>query len=340
MGSRLNLFTRAWNSSGRFYFGGMQQNNPFSAFLTPAPAAHTLTWPFVRRRFERFLGNLALTSDQIADGETKQRGAVACLNQEYWNIGHETLHSIPSGSYAKGTRVRPPRDIDFLFQLPFEVYQRFQQRIGNRQSHLLQEVKDVLAASNPATRIRGDGQVVVVPLNTYARLPSRAKAVAISFATRTMAGGTSGSIPVPSLPLSTHATAVSMATSASLRACSSSGSATAMSRSNPSTLRRLLWRRLPDIPTGATTSTGSTGSCDLFAHMTNRANGTFSMPVTGETIQLGDVWLSKAQSAYARALKACVYERDDLGAPADDAAAGDEWQKIFGLMISRTVTGP
>jgi hypothetical protein len=72
--------------------------------------------------------------------------------------------------------------------------------------------------------------------------------------------------------------------------------------------------------------------------MTPRANGTFSMPVTGATVQLGDAWLSKAQSAYARALKACVYERDDIGAPADDAAAGDEWQKIFDLMIPRTVT--
>jgi hypothetical protein len=59
------------------------------------------------------------------------------------------------------------------------------------------------------------------------------------------------------------------------------------------------------------------------------------MPVTGETIQLGDAWLSKAESAYARALKACDYERDD-----QDAAAGDEWQKIFGLMIPRTVTTP
>jgi hypothetical protein len=60
------------------------------------------------------------------------------------------------------------------------------------------------------------------------------------------------------------------------------------------------------------------------------------MPMTAEIIHLGNAWLSKAQSAYARALKACDYERNDLGAPANDGAAGDEWQKIFGLMIPRT----
>ena len=62
--------------------------------------------------------------------------------------------------------------------------------------------------------------------------------------------------------------------------------------------------------------------------MITSANGWFSMPVTGELIFLGDEWLSKAQSAYERALKACDYERDNYG-----ALAGDEWQKIFGTEI-------
>ena len=72
---------------------------------------------------------------------------------------------------------------------------------------------------------------------------------------------------------------------------------------------------------------------DVLAHTLTRVNGSFSMPVAGEVIELGDTWLSRAQTAYARALKACEYERNDM-----DDAAGEEWQKIFGVMIPRTVT--
>lgn len=71
---------------------------------------------------------------------------------------------------------------------------------------------------------------------------------------------------------------------------------------------------------------------DILGHMTQRGNGTFAMPVTGEVIQLGDAWLSRAQSAYGRACKACEHEYFNR-----DTAAGDEWQKIFGTMIQQTV---
>jgi hypothetical protein len=84
------------------------------------------------------------------------------------------------------------------------------------------------------------------------------------------------------------------------------------------------------------------GSCDEFwfdwlvrdvlAHLISRANGHFYMPVTGELIQLGDDWLSRAQSAHQRAVKACTYEYDNL-----EQLAGDEWQKIFGTMIPQVV---
>ena len=67
---------------------------------------------------------------------------------------------------------------------------------------------------------------------------------------------------------------------------------------------------------------------DALGHMIGRTNGSFSMPVTGEAIQLGDAWLGKASSAHGRALRACAYEDGNW-----EALAGDEWQKIFGTMI-------
>ena len=99
-------------------------------------------WHFVRRRFRSLVGNLELTADQLKDGRTKYRGVVNVLNRHYWDIASETAHHELCGSWAKGTRVRPPRDIDMIFELPFSVYQRFELRSGNRQSQLLQEVRD------------------------------------------------------------------------------------------------------------------------------------------------------------------------------------------------------
>ena len=43
---------------------------------------------------------------------------------------------------------------------------------------------------------------------------------------------------------------------------------------------------------------------------------------------LSNEWLSRAEAAYARALKACDYERDNYG-----ELAGEERQKIWGTEI-------
>ena len=110
-----------------------------SAFLgslaqIASPAIAVPEWIYVRARFQTFLENLKITPDQAQDGETKHRGVVSSLNRAYWNSSDETANRLLIGSWAKQTRVRPPRDIDILFVLSVEVYWRFQQRIGNRQS--------------------------------------------------------------------------------------------------------------------------------------------------------------------------------------------------------------
>jgi len=71
-------------------------------------------------------------------------------------------------SWAKELRVRPPRDIDVMFCLPWEVYFRFEERAGNRQSQLLQELRSVLLRTYSTSAMRGDGQAVVVQ---FARMP-------------------------------------------------------------------------------------------------------------------------------------------------------------------------
>jgi hypothetical protein len=311
----------------------------YGGFPTSSAAllSHTPTWLFVRRRFERLLGSLQLLPDQLRDGETKYRGVVACLNRGYWGVSDETAHCLLAGSWGKGTRVRPPRDIDLLFQLPVDVYHRFQQRSGNRQSQLLQEVKGIIEVTYRATRMRGDGQVVVVPFNTYAI------EVAPAFARQ---GG--GYLICDTNDGGRYKWVDPEAELATLDAsdCQHNG--------NVRKLAQIFkqWQRHCDVPIKSfqlealvkeVLSTLAYGSRDeywfdwlvrdVLAHMLSRANGYFTMPVTGEVILLGDAWLSKAQTAYDRALKACNYEYYDC-----DQAAGDEWQKIFGAMIPLMVT--
>ena len=71
---------------------------------------------------------------------------------------------------------------------------------------------------------------------------------------------------------------------------------------------------------------------DFFAYLYRNANHSVLVPGTLEPLQLGDMWLSRTETAFNRAVKACDYERNDYV-----HLAGEEWQKIFGTQIPRSV---
>jgi Second Messenger Oligonucleotide or Dinucleotide Synthetase domain len=193
------------------------------------------------------------------------------------------------------------------------------------------------AAELMSTRLRGDGQVVVVPFNTYAIevAPAFSREGGGYFICDTNDGGRYKWVDPE----------------AELAAIDASD------RPHNSNVRKLAqifkqWQRHCDVPIKSfqlealvkealpTLGYGWRDEYwfdwlvrDVLAHMLTRVNGYFTMPVTGEVILLGDAWLSKVQTAYDQALKACNYEYYDC-----DQAAGDEWQKIFGEMIPLTVT--
>ena len=54
-----------------------------------------------------------------------------------------------------------------IFAIPSWEFSRIDAIVHNKQSYLLQEVKDVLLGTFPNTDIRGDGPVVKVPFSTY-----------------------------------------------------------------------------------------------------------------------------------------------------------------------------
>jgi hypothetical protein len=297
---------------------------------TPAPAV--VNWQYVRGRFSRFLLNLAITHAQRDDGETKQAGVRACLNRHYWDSTSETANSMLIGSWGKRTQVRPPRDVDILFLLPPAVYHRLQRRDGNRQSQLLQEVKEVLAGTYSQTRMRGDGQVIVIPFNSTP--------VEVSPAFRC----DDGSILICDAndggryKLSTAEFEERDFNQSDI-----------YRRGNTRALSRMLkqWQREHNVPLKsfmierlAVHFLGQWPHShqdvfwydwmirDFFAWLLRYVNGTLHMPGTRELIPLGDDWQFRAERAYGHALSACENEYGNYG-----ALAGDDWQKIFGTEI-------
>ncbi len=71
---------------------------------------------------------------------------------------------------------------------------------------------------------------------------------------------------------------------------------------------------------------------DFFAWLTWQRNAVLFVESTSEYMNIGEDWLSRTQSAFSRAFKACELEEKN-----DMLAAGDEWQKIFGTHIAKSV---
>lgn len=116
---------------------------------------------FMNKEFEQFCDNIRMPKSITDSIQTKYHGITKCINRHYWNSISETNHSLYVGSYGRGTAINAS-DVDILVMLPFEYYRRFNQYQSNGQSQLLQQVKDTLKSSYPNTKLRGDGQVIIL----------------------------------------------------------------------------------------------------------------------------------------------------------------------------------
>lgn len=303
------------------------------SLLGSVPVSSTVPhWIFVTRRFTQFIANLAITDNQLRDGTTKQAGVRDCLNRYFWGYSSETDNSLLIGSWGKQTRVRPSRDVDLLFLLPHSVYYRFQQRSGNRQSQLLQEVKGALALTYSQTTMRADGQVVVVP---FATTPIE---VSPGFLCN------DGSIIV----CDANDGGRYIASTAQVEAAALEAADT-RTNGNARRLARMFkqWQRHCNVPLKSfqierlaveflATYTNATQDYffydwmvrDFLAYLISRSNTYITMPGTGEPIWLGSDWLTRAQTAYRNAVAACKAEQEN-----NNILAGLYWRDIFGEQI-------
>lgn len=287
----------------------------------------------VSNRFNTFLNNITLTDTQKAAGAARRGAVVKALNAFYWNSSSETDNSIYIGSWGKLTRIRPPRDVDVLFKLPKSVYDRFQLRSGNKQSQLLQEVKGVLLAKFPNTDIRGDGPVVKIPFSEYnvELAPAFTLQNGRYWVCSTSNGG--------EYKEADH--------SAELDLIKRSAEKT---NGNTRQLIRMMkrWQGYCGVPIKSfwieliaceflekyehkdkSSTYYDYMVRDFLKYLEGKRNSNLYAPGTYEQMYIGEAWFSKAQTARLRADKACNLEGTD------PAAAGDEWQKIFGTDIPK-----
>lgn len=289
-------------------------------------------WVAVTKRFQQFHQNILLTENQRSDGTTKHKGVRSVLNSHYYGTNSETQNSMLVGSWGKFTRVRPPRDIDILFELPHSVYERFSTYVGNRQSAILQDVKNVLQSTYSNTDMSGDGQVVVVKFTTFdiEVVPAFKLHSGQYWICDTHDGGSYKTTdPVAEQQ---EVSRVHNANNKNLRP-----------------IIRILkaWQSHCNVPLKSffleLVAIDYLEQCqwrnnglfyydwimrDFFEYLQRQENGYVIVPGTYEVINLGNAWKSRCDTASNRAIKACTYEHED-----EVILAGIEWQKIFGTAI-------
>jgi len=292
----------------------------------------------VSTRFSTFLSNLTLSSNQKQDGITKHTGIRKCLNYHYYNMNSQYGNSILVGSWGKSTEMRPPRDIDLLFELPDSVYYRFLEVPfwRNKQSEILQEVKRVLDKKYTRTTIRADGQVISVPFHSYSVevVPDIKCSNDRYWICDTNDGGSFEEID----PL------------AEQNCVQYSNNRT---NGNTRDLIRMMkcWQSNCNVPltsfqiellciaflrnweyAGEAKVYYDWMARDFFKYLINeKKNGLVIIPGVIDILFIGNDWVSRAKSGLKRAKKAIEYEYEEK-----DFDAGWEWQKIFGSQIPLT----
>ncbi|MDG1417825.1 MAG: hypothetical protein P8P99_08490 [Maricaulis sp.] len=290
-------------------------------------------WVGVRERFRQFRNTLKLTDDQLIDGTNKQLGVRQSLQRAYYGATTDTPPGFLVGSWGKGTATQPVTDIDIFFVIPLAVYHRVEAYSGNKQSALLQEVKNHLLNTYPQTNMRGDGQVVLVGFKTII-IEVVPVVVTTSPNCYLMPDTNAGGRWKPVTPQADvdHLNATDAACGANVR---------------PLIGMLKAWKRECNVPLKSfqiellvseflSTYQWRTYDYyfydwfirDFFQFLCVKQHGYVYVPSTGDIVDLGDAWHSRAISARDRALKACEAEYDDL-----TIEAGEEWQKIFGQQI-------
>lgn len=315
---------------------------PLPRAIAAAPlAAPTLRWAYVTRRFDQLIDAIGITEDEINDGMKKAMRVVDSLNRAYWNVSSETEHAFLLGSWDKQTRVRPFSDIDVLFVLPWSKYSRFEAHVGNRQSNLLQDVKNNLGITYSRTEIWGDRHVVaaevdgveieVVPAFSFDSGDFAGKFLVCD----TKDGGRYKlADPAAERQVLDRANTTYNGNARQLLRLMKKWQIETGAKIKSFQLERLVIEFLGSYPHSKQDRFWYDWMVrDCFRFLVGRASGYVQMPGTEEWIALGDEWLSAAKLALLNATVACNHEDAN-----QEREAGRAWQRIFGTAAPVTVS--
>lgn len=103
----------------------------------------------------------SIPQDQRGLISRRYKTVTRAVNSSLWGITSDTAHSLYVGSYGRGTAVKAS-DLDVLVEVPSSYHVQSGPSSYNPQSRLLQVVKEAILQTYPRSKVRGDGQVVVV----------------------------------------------------------------------------------------------------------------------------------------------------------------------------------
>lgn len=290
--------------------------------------------------------SMQYTAAQIDEYKTKLAGLERCLNAKYWpGKTPADITLIVIGSWLKNTPVRTCSDIDVVFLLPHSVRDRYATRTGNIQSALLQEIKQALLPSYPTTDLKGDGPTVVVDFSTIkveiapAFLDTTGSRIISDWNFKTWVCHTRDdgryglTAPIAEAKYMTHVNQANKGNLVALvrmlklwkKQCNVSIKTIAL---------QMMAERFVGIwfHRDAQYFWPDWLVRDFFAYMVTQKNKLDVFPLTGETLQFGDAWLSRAETATTISAKACDYEEKNY-----NSLAGEQWQRLFGTMIAKEI---
>lgn len=116
----------------------------------------------ISEKFSEFCNNLEMDESTISKIQNRYHQITKRINKDYWLSESEDYHSLYVGSYGRGTEI-DGSDIDMLVQLPYSIYQKFNNYSGNKQSAFLQDVKKTIEKTYSTSYLKGDGQIIQLP---------------------------------------------------------------------------------------------------------------------------------------------------------------------------------
>lgn len=116
--------------------------------------------------FQNFIKNISIKNSSEISKEYNK--VTKTLNSYYYDsLDNDTSNCRQIGSYGRHTGINGISDLDMAFELPTEIYKKFNKYAYGQQSALLQDVRKALLETYDAEQIQADGQVVGIFLEGF-----------------------------------------------------------------------------------------------------------------------------------------------------------------------------